>query len=1055
MTSGEFGQSETVSIVGLFEAQARQTPDALALTYEGEGIDYRRLDARSTQLAHHLRDLGVRPETLVGVFLERSIEAVVAILAVLKAGGAYVPLDPAYPQSRLLYMLNDSGAAVLLTERRLEARLPAVHDRLVRLDADAAAIARRPTDGLACGATPHSPVYVIYTSGSTGRPKGVVGLHGSAVNRLSWTWERYPFGHAEVYCHKTALSFVDSFAEIFVPLLKGVTNVIIPPALANDVHRMLGALAESRVTRIVLVPSLLRAMLDAAPDLGRRLPAMRYVVSSGERLPKDLAALFAERMPHGRLINLYGSTEVMADVTFYELSGEGQAGPVPIGRPIPNTHAFVLDERLEPVPNGEPGELYASGACLARGYFNQPALTAERFLPCPFAGRPGARMYRTGDLARLLPDGNLEYFGRTDHQVQIRGQRVELGEVEAVILEHPAALRCVVRDREDHAGERQLVAFLVTSDDAPPDVKELREYVGRKLPAYMVPAVFVRLDALPLTPSGKIDSRALSSIKINRRLSEAGLVSPRTPVEEILAGIWSDVFGVEEVGVEDNFFELGGHSLSGAQVVSRIRHVFELEVPLHVIFEAPTVAALARELTALLKSDGGGFQSIARAKDRRQFPVTMEQERWLAFLREHPELPPHFLGGAFRVSGPLDARALEESLGEVINRHEALRTTFPLKGGEPVQAVRKSPPFALPHVDLRGLPRAGRLPEALRCVTSELRRPRDTARDTVTIFTLYRLEEEAYVLSLWVNHLVADAWAMEVFYRELTNLYGLRRGSASARPLPAVPVQYGDFAAWQREWLRGPQPKADLEYWQGQLRDAPDALLLPADRPRARSEGRHGGTVSFELPATLAAGLRSLGRRRGATLFMVLLAAFKALLYRRAGQSDIVVGCPVANRGGVETENVIGFFANLLLLRTRLSDDPSFLELLGRVREAALGAYAHQNLPYPKLLGALREGRDLNSRPLFRIQFGLENAPHAGFRLEGLALEFLEVEDPKAKLDLTLFVFEEHETLKGSLVYDADLFERHTVERLAESFLSLLEGAARDAGRPLSELPLD
>ncbi len=613
----------------LFERQVERTPDAIALVYEGQHLTFRDLNRRANQLARHLRRLGVGPETLVGVGMERSPTMVVGLLGILKAGGAYVPLDPAYPAERLAFMLADARPAVLLTRESLLARFPAC-EQVVCLDTGWSAIAQESDGNVSGDVGGDNLLYALYTSGSTGQPKGVAGTHRAAINRFCWMWATYPFEPGEVCCQKTSLSFVDSVWEIFGPLLQGIPLVIIPDMVVRDSQQLIQTLAAHAVTRIVLVPSLLRALLEMVPDMRRRLPGLKYWVCSGEALPVELALRFRERMPQSVLLNLYGSSEVAADVTCYDMREyQPSLASIPIGRPIANTRIYVLDEQMQPVPVGVPGELYAGGDGLARGYLHRPALTAARFVPDPFSGKAGARLYRTGDRVRYLPDGNIEYLGRLDHQVKLRGMRVELGEIESVLLRHPAVRQVVVMAREDvpgatprpparggptipdgspgdanvrsivepplagGLGEIRLIAYIVSREEQPATPDELRSHALQYLPDYMLPSAFVMLAALPLTPNGKVDRQALPVPAQNRPALPTPFVAPRSPLEESIAAIWSELLEVAQVGIHDNFFALGGHSLLATQVIARLRAIFGVEVPLQGFLDAPTVDRLA------------------------------------------------------------------------------------------------------------------------------------------------------------------------------------------------------------------------------------------------------------------------------------------------------------------------------------------------------------------------------------------------------------------------------------------------------------------------------
>jgi amino acid adenylation domain-containing protein len=582
-------------IHALFERQVERTPDATACLCEDQQLTYRELNQRANQVAHYLRAAGVGPEVRVGICIERSLAMVVGLLGILKAGGAYVPLDPAYPKERLAFMVEDAQVSVLLTQQQFLEAIPLpTHcaPTIICLDTDWDVIARERTTNPAHWVAAEHPAYVIYTSGSTGLPKGVLGLHGATLNCLHWMWAAYPFTVEEVCCQKTSLNFVDAVREIFGPLLQGIPTVIIPDAAVKDAQQLIRTLASNHVTRIALVPSLLQVILDTVTDLHSHLPHLKYWVTGGEALPLELCQHFHQCLPHSILLNLYGASEAAGDSTCYEIKAAQELQRVPIGRPIANTQSYVLDARLQPVPMGIPGELYIGGDGLARGYLNRAELTAERFMPNPWSTTPGERLYKTGDLVRYLPDGNLEFLGRLDHRVKVRGFRIELREIEIVLSQHPGVQQTVILAREDGAGERHLVAYIVSKHEPAPTVRELRHFLGEKLPDYMIPAVFVTLPALPLTPNGKIDHRALPAPAPAGPPRDDPLIAPRTEIEEALMEIWTQVLKRDQISMHDNFFDLGGHSLLATQVMARVHNTLQLEVPLRTLFEAPTIAEL-------------------------------------------------------------------------------------------------------------------------------------------------------------------------------------------------------------------------------------------------------------------------------------------------------------------------------------------------------------------------------------------------------------------------------------------------------------------------------
>ncbi|MGK3959181.1 non-ribosomal peptide synthase/polyketide synthase [Sorangium sp. So ce118] len=1027
----------------LFEAQVEETPDAVALVFEGQQLTYRELNARANQLAHRLRRLGVGPDVLVGLCVERSLEMVVGLLGILKAGGAYVPLDPTYPRERLTFMLEDTGVPVLLTQERLAARLPEHRAHVLALDTGWDCIAGERQDNPLSGAVPDNLAYVIYTSGSTGRPKGVMNTHTGILNRLSWMQKAYALTEHDRILQKTPFSFDVSVWEFFWPLMVGARLVLATPEGHRDSGYLVRLIAEQKITTLHFVPSMLAAFVEEA-GLEHCL-SLKRVFASGEALPPRLVDRFFERSG-AELHNLYGPTEAAVDVTFWACRA-GEVS-VPIGAPVDNVQIHLLDEQMQAVPVGVPGELYIGGVQVARGYLSRAGLTAERFVPDPFHPSPGARLYRTGDLARRRADGVIEYLGRLDHQVKVRGFRIELGEIESALGQHPSVREAAVVVREDAPGDRRLVAYLVAREAPLPAVSELRSYVQSKLPEYMVPAAFVELSALPLTPNGKVDRKALPAPDQAQTGQGSTFVAPRTPVEEVLAGIWAEVLHLERVSVRDSFFDLGGHSLLATQVLGRLRPVFGVDVPLRALFDAPTVAGLATHLEAAL---GQGALSTAPplvpVPREGALPLSFAQQRLWFLDRLEPDSAFYNVPAVVRLSGRLDVGALARSLQEVVRRHEALRTVFPTTlGGEAHQAIASAFEVSLPIVDVQE-------PEVRRRAEEEAQVPFDLAKGPLLRTTLLRLGEQEHVLLLTLHHIVSDGWSLGVLVRELGALYeAFSKGLPS--PLPALPIQYVDYAVWQRAWLSGEVLEAQLAYWRQQLSGAPPALELPTDRPRPAVHTYRGAILPVALPRELSTALAALSRREGVTLFMTLLAAFQVLLHRYTGQDDIVVGSPIAGRTHAQTEGLIGFFINTLVLRTDLSRQPTVRELLGRVREVTLGAYAHQEVPFEKLVDELSPARDLSRTPLFQVMFVLQNAPMPALVLGDVELAPVEIEQTTAKFELTLALQETEEGLRGMLEYNTDLFDAATIERMAGHYQTLLEGLVAEPGRRVSELPL-
>ncbi|MFL6199420.1 MAG: amino acid adenylation domain-containing protein [Thermoanaerobaculia bacterium] len=1024
----------------LFAGQVERTPGAPALLWREETVTYGELAARAGRVARRLLALDLPAETRVGILLDRSPDLVAAILGVLQAGAAYVPLDPAYPQERRDAMLEDSGARVVLT-------------RADRGDAPRGDAPRGVSTVALAGLAPAGQAdlprvhpaqlfAVIYTSGSTGRPKGVAVEHRSVAALLAGAATLFSPEERAGVLAAASVCFDLSVFELFLPLTHGGAAVLADSAL--DLPRLP---ARDAVRMALMVPSTTAELLRG----GGIPPSVQTVIQGGEALPAGLAqALRAER-PGRRLANAYGPTEATVYSIFGGLPEEVAAAP-PLGQAAPGDRVYLLDADLQPVLPGMAGEIWLGGRGVTRGYLGRPDLTADRFRPDPFAA-PGARLYRTGDLGRRLPDGRVEFLGRRDQQVKVRGFRIELGDVEAALARHPGIESAVVVDRRDPdaPGEARLVAYAVPRPGltlSAPWEMELRGFLRRLLPAYMVPSAFVMLDALPLTPAGKVDRRALPAPELARSGPDRPWIAPRTPVEEVLCAIWARLFELERVGADADFFELGGHSLLATQLVSRVREAFALELPLRALFDAPVLSNLAHEVERALR-EGEGTAAPPLAPQPRPaggIPLSFAQQRLWFLDRLEPESPFYNVPAAVRLRGRLHPAALAAAFQEIVRRHEALRTRFAEEAGRPVQIVEDDLPFSLPLLDLSGLPE--REMEAACLAQAEARRPFDLGRGPLLRLTLLRLGEDEHLLLAVFHHIVSDGWSLGVFLRETADLYrSFAMGEPS--PLPPLPLQYADFALWQRGWLAGEALERQLAWWRRQLEGVPP-LALPTDRPRPAVPAYRGARWPFSLPPEVG----SLARREGATLFMTLLAAFSAVLGRWAGQELMAVGTPIANRTRAGLEPLIGFFVNTLALRADLSGDPTGRELLARCRETSLGAYAHQDVPFEKLVEELRPERDLARAPLFQVLLSLQNAPLPGIDLPGLALAPVEVEPETAKFDLTLSAAEVSEGIAAWLEYDVHLFDRATAARLAGHFATLLGSLAADPGRRLSELPL-
>ncbi|HEX8338906.1 MAG TPA: amino acid adenylation domain-containing protein, partial [Pyrinomonadaceae bacterium] len=1035
----------------LIEGQAARTPDAPAVVFNELRLSYRELNERANRLARCLRSQGVGAESLVGVLLERGVEMMVGILAVLKAGGAYVPLDPSYPPQRLSFSLQDARPSVLLTKRGLADGLPDGGVPFVLLDADARAIARESAADLGHTAGPDNLAYVIYSSGSTGTPKGVPVVHRGLVNSTLARLDHYAEA-VHAFLLLPSFAFDTSVGVIFWTLCRGGALVIPDVRLHQDPRYLARLVARHRVSHLIGLPSLYALLLEQARP--GQLDSLKTVVVAGEACPAELPARHFEALPAASLYNEYGPTEATVWCSVHDFDAREAGAPVTIGRPIANTSLYLLDENLRPVPVGVHGELYVGGANLARGYLKRPALTAERFVPDPFSKGPGARLYRTGDVARYAPDGRIEFLGRNDQQVKIRGFRVELMEIEATLEQLPSVRQAVVLARDDAPGGKRLVAYVVPEGASELAPGELRGHLRERLPDYMVPAAFIFLEEFPLNPSGKVNRRRLPAPDWSRPGLEDEFVAARTPVEELLAGMWAELLGLERVGAGDNFFELGGHSLLATQVVSRLSDIFKVDIPLRTLFESPVVASFAEAVTALMADEAAGDdQPVLPVPRHGELPLSFAQQRLWFLDQLQPDSPFYNISGAARLSGELDPSALEKGLNEVVRRHESLRTTFDSEGGQPHQIISDALHVHVPLLDLSALPEAERDAEGRRAAAAEAARPFDLRRGPLLRALLVRLTGNEHLLVVTMHHIVSDGWSVAVLFGELSVCYeAFTRGLVPE--LPPLRIQYADYAVWQRVRAEAGLFDAGLRYWAERLAGAPPLLALPTDRPRPPVQTHRGASFPFELGEGLTAGLRSLARRHSATLFMVLLAGFKALLSRYAGETDVVVGTPVANRDRAELEPLVGFFVNTLALRTDVSGDPGFGELVGRVREGALGGYAHQEVPFERVVEELRPERSLNHAPLFQVMLAFDTTARGEVRLGGAAAAAEGVGSGAAKFDLTVSVREEGGRLACGAEYSTDLYEEATVRGMMRHFERLLEGAVADPERRVSELPL-
>jgi len=1073
-TRQDYPQCDTLS--SLFAVQAHCNPDSIAVVTDTGCLSYRELDRRTNRLARFLRQSGVGTGTLVGIGVGRSVELVIGVLATLRTGAAYLPLDPAYPEARLRFMLEDSGVQVVLAGARLRETVGGSMAHIVRLDRFDWGRPDIAEQSIEVAAEPDDPAYVLYTSGSTGRPKGSVGLHRGAVNRCHWMWREYGFHAGDVFSLRTSLNFVDSVWEIFGPLIHGASLAIMPDRIVRDPQRLIEHLAApgagKQVTHLVVVPSLLAAMLEAEPQLGRRLPAIHTWISSGEPLTPALLQQFRAAAPDARLLNTYGTSEIWDATCFDTSRWEPGLARVPIGKPIANVRTYVLDQHMQPLPPGIAGELYIGGPGLGAGYLNQPELTAERFIPCPAnlgEENVASRLYRTGDLARYLPGGDLECLGRADRQIKLRGIRMEPGEIEVILGSAPGVDQAAVDLRRDPSGEFQLVGYCVLSGRgnsertfsgersawSPTEQARLRHHLQRQLPDAMVPAKLVALDELPLTPSGKIDRQALP--EPHWADTATIFIPPVTETEKSIAALWNDVLGARRVGLHDDFFECGGHSLSATRLLARIRSAYAIDLTLQHLFDEPTVGAIAARVDELCgvrdsnsESPDSRVPELIRITRGGPLALSFGQERLWFLDQLDPCSAAYNIAFTVHLAGRLQTDALQAAMNRVVARHEILRTCFPSVAGKPRQQVLAKLDIPIEHEDLSAAS-DDEFHDRLAYLAS---RPFDIASGPLLRAQLIERGATENILLVVIHHIVSDGISNGILFAELAEHYDALL-SGSPPELLDLPIQYADFSAWQRQYISGKQLDEQLEYWTRQLAGAPEAIGLPTDWPRPVEQRFRGAWLWRELTPERADALRELGRANGCTLFMVMLAAFDILLYRYSGQADIVVGTPVAGRGRTELEALIGLFINTVALRADLSGNSSFIGLLEQLRRVTLDAQANQELPFERLVETLQPDRTLSHAPVFQVMFNLTPIPERRRSAHGLEMNMGRLVDHGvATFDLTLSVGERADGLDLIYEYDSDLFRRETIDRLADHYEQLLTAILDRADRPISELPM-
>ncbi|HEY0765885.1 MAG TPA: amino acid adenylation domain-containing protein [Pyrinomonadaceae bacterium] len=1053
----------------LFSRHARQFPNKPAVIDKQATWTYAQLESRSNQIANYLLSSGIQSEDVVAIYAHRSAPLVLALLGVLKAGASFLLLDPAYPATRLIdclklakprgwIQLQAAGVPPEYLKDFVTSQISCVLELPERLDEAGDRLANASTEEPQVVVGADSLAYLAFTSGTSGKPKGIQGRHGPLSHFRPWYKQNFAINESDRFSLLSGLSHDPLHRDVFTPWQFGATICIPDPELLGTPGYLAEWMRSEEITVTNLTPAmgqLLTSELKARTPVS--ITSLRYAFFVGDALTRRDVARLKKLAPQFKCVNLYGSTETQRAVSCFmgngheELDTRDEGEILPLGKGIEDVQLLLMNDAQQLAGIGEVGEIFIRSPHLARGYLDDQTLTEARFIPNPFTGSIHDRLYRTGDLGRYLPDGNVASLGRCDFQVKIRGFRVELTEIEAVLGRHAAIQEAVVIAVEERSGERLLVAFVIWQRDLRVTTGELRRYIKEQLPDYMVPAFFIELDEIPLTPNGKLDRQALAKLAQTRPELMESESRQYTPTEEILAGIWAEVLHVEPIGLHNNFFELGGHSLVITRVISRVRESFHVEIPLRWLFEKPTVS----ELAAAIDREQQLHQvlpPIGRAPRNAELPLSFAQQRLWFMNQLEPDTTAYNLSAALWLNGPLDVDAFQRTLNEIARRHEVLRTNFVTSAGRPRQVVSSDVTTPLTIVDLSSLSEADHEAETQRLVVADAQRPFDLAHDRLWRATLFKLGPQKHAGLLTLHHIVADGWSLEILVHEVATLYeAFAQGNAS--PLPELEIQYADFAVWQHEWLQGELLESHLAYWREQLSGI-TVLRLPTDRPRPESGRRTFGGMKYplELSRELSDALKHFSQREGLTLLMTTLTCFKVLLRYLSGQEDIVVGTDVANRNHAGIESLIGFFVNQLVLRTSVSPDVSFRELARRLREVALQAYTHQDVPFEKLVETIKPSRNDQLAPLFQVKFLLQNERPGVLDLAGLTLSPLAVDNELMDMDLIISLSETPAGLRGWINGDRNLFQVNTLARLGTLFETLLQSVVINPDQSVAQL---
>jgi surfactin family lipopeptide synthetase A len=1034
------------------EEHSISQPEEIALKFKQSQCTYLQLHKQTNQLARYLSNLGVSNEDRVAVCLEPSLEIAISLLGIFKVGGVYVPLDPSYPSERLANILAEIQPKVVITQTHLLPNLPVTSEHIFCIDKDWQKIQNLPEQNLEHEISPHQTAYIIYTSGTTGKPKGVMVSHSNLLHYILVAQKEYSFNAQDLMPSIARFTFSISLFELLSPLVAGGTLLILERDRILDFERMVQVLEQ--ITVIHAGPSLLRSLLTYIEDKKispQKFQSLRHVSTGGDIVPVDILERMKKAFQYAEIFVIYGCSEVSCMGCTYNVPLEKNITKSLVGQSFNNVSIRLYDESQTIVPIGTAGEIYIGGAGVAKGYLYREELTQAKFITID-----GVCFYRTGDIGRFDEDGNLEILGRSDFQIKLRGIRIELNEIETFLRQAPGVKDGVVSSCELELGEKSLVAYVVLEQSGN-FIVEIRRFLMTKLPGYIVPTIFIELEALPLNMNQKLDRLALPAPTLaNSVMHKTAYIAPRTELEEILADIYARTLKIERIGIDDNFFELGGHSLMAAQVIYRLQEALETEISVSQLFEQPTVASLAEYLTTAKPNKDDSYLTLeasARTHLGTHFPLSSSQQQlWFLTQLEGGNVA-YNIALAFKIVGTLDIAILEKSLTEIVQRHSSLRTIFSIVDGVPVQQVLPSQFLSLQIISLQSLIEIEQTEKICELARKEAQQPFNLTKDLLIRSTLLQLGATSNILLLTVHHIVADDWSLKILQKELTVIYTAFQQSRVS-PLKALDIQYIDYVHWQQKRLHEEFLDQQLGYWKKQLAYVPPLLDFPFDHPRPATQTYRGETEFFTLDLGLTRQIKILSQRTGVTLFMSLLTAFAILLSRHSRQLDLVIGTPIANRSRKELESLIGCFINLLALRIDLTGDPTFIELVQRVKQISLGAYAHQELPFGKLVEKLRPSHDFSYSPIFQVMFVLQNAPVEPSDLVDLQLTPLNLETGTSQYDLTLMMEETEVGLSGSFAYNSDLLERATIRRLVSHFQVLLEGIVANPNRLIEQLPM-